>query len=534
MRRLATLSLTLALAGCAGRTATTPSTATAPVARAPKVTVAITADELRRDLFAFAADSFLGRSAVTPNGVHAARFIADRLAALGIEPAGDSGFFQRVPLQRQSVGPATQFTVTTPAGSSVIAFGQGLVALPALGAGVPLPRLSAEGDLVFAGYGLTIPELRRDDLAGLDLSGKTVVFINDVPAGMDSARRLALMNPSALGQRLGTIARRGPAAIVVLFTEAMSGQISAMASELRDTSLSLGSGETSPTRPLPMLLFGVARGGSPFVPPGWPRDDRAQPLQGRRFSGRLDLTVSRIPAYNVVGVVRGSDASLNQSYLAFGAHLDHIGVQTPEHGDSIANGADDDGSGTVTLLALARAFSAAPTKPRRSVLFVWHTGEELGLYGSEWFTSHPTVSLDSVVAQLNADMIGRNAPDSLYLVGPAAAPNRQSSVLGGIVDSVNAKLPRPFLINREWDSPTHPEQIYYRSDHYNYAKHGVPIVFFTSGLHADYHKVTDEPAKIDYDKLSRVALLLHQSGLAVANRQSRPLPGGAGAPAATP
>jgi Zn-dependent M28 family amino/carboxypeptidase len=177
----------------------------------------------------------------------------------------------------------------------------------------------------------------------------------------------------------------------------------------------------------------------------------------------------------------------------------------------------------MALLAVARAATLAPQRPRRSLLFVWHTGEELGLFGSEWFTSHPTVPLDSVVAQLNADMIGRNAPDSLYLVGPNAAPNGQSRVLGAIVDSVNASLPRPFQINREWDSLTHPEQIYYRSDHYNYAKHGVPIVFFTAGLHVDYHRVTDEPSKLDYGKLSRVARLIYDSGTAVANRPTRPL-----------
>jgi Zn-dependent M28 family amino/carboxypeptidase len=155
------------------------------------------------------------------------------------------------------------------------------------------------------------------------------------------------------------------------------------------------------------------------------------------------------------------------------------------------------------------------------VLFVWHTGEEEGLFGSEHFTAHPPVPLDSIVAQLNADMIGRNAPDSLYLVGPVAAPKGQSRLLGALVDSVNAALPRPFRINREWDSPTHPEQIYYRSDHFNYARRGVPIVFFTSGLHDDYHRVSDEADKIDYDKLARVDLLLLGVGRAVGERETR-------------
>jgi Zn-dependent M28 family amino/carboxypeptidase len=186
------------------------------------------------------------------------------------------------------------------------------------------------------------------------------------------------------------------------------------------------------------------------------------------------------------------------------------------------------------ILAVARSLAAAPRRPLRSVLFVWHVGEEKGLLGSEYFTDHPTVPIDSIVAQINADMIGRdagatetappppNAQNVLFIVGPAAAPNNQSRVLGAIVDSVNAGEQPPFAFDREWDTPTHPERIYYRSDHYNYARKGVPIVFLTTGLHPDYHKVTDEPSRIDYPKLARVAALIHGVAVAVANRRTRP------------
>jgi Zn-dependent M28 family amino/carboxypeptidase len=132
------------------------------------------------------------------------------------------------------------------------------------------------------------------------------------------------------------------------------------------------------------------------------------------------------------------------------------------------------------------------------------------------------VPIDSIVAQVNADMIGRNAAELLYVVGPAAAPQGQSRRLGAIVDSVNATLATPFVFNREWDSPTHPEHIYERSDHYNYAQKGIPIVFFTSGLHDNYHKVSDDVAKIDFAKMSRVAELVFRTGQAVGNRATRP------------
>jgi Zn-dependent M28 family amino/carboxypeptidase len=155
-------------------------------------------------------------------------------------------------------------------------------------------------------------------------------------------------------------------------------------------------------------------------------------------------------------------------------------------------------------------------------LFVWHIGEELGLFGSAWFTAHPTVPIDSIVAQINADMIGRNNPDSLYVVGPGAAPNAQSKVLGEVLDSVNALQPKPFTFNREWDTTEHPERIYYRSDHFNYASKGIPIVFLTTGLHAQYHQATDEPQLIDYEKLARVTSLMQELGKALANRDTRP------------
>ena len=288
-------------------------------------------------------------------------------------------------------------------------------------------------------------------------------------------------------------------------------------------------------RPLPMILVALARPGSPFLPPNWPQDESPQPLAGRRLSARIDLRQDPFTAYNVVGIVRGSDPKLNKSYVAYGAHYDHIGIQPGMRPDSIANGADDDGSGSVTMLAIAKSLMAA--RPRRSALFVWHVGEEKGLLGSAYFTEHPTVPIDSIVAQLNADMIGRHggptatfdsrtagpaAAERLYIVGPNAAPNGQSKVLGTILDSVNARQPRPLVLNHEWDSPTHPEHIYDRSDHINYARKGIPIVFFTTGLHEDYHKVSDEPQKIDFDKMARVGNLLLTLGSTLGNRGKRP------------
>jgi hypothetical protein len=526
MRRLATL-LFLALGACAQtpaiEPAPAPAAATTPATPRPAVVAPIDVTALRADLTIFASDAFQGRLAGTPSARRAAEFIAERLTAIGIEPAGDSGFFQRVPLSRQVFAPTTKFLVTSRGRASELKLGEDIVPLLRLGEGVPLPKLSADGEIVFAGYAMTSPQLGRDDLGKLDLEGKVVVFVGGAPPNADSATRARLEAPEQLGQRMGAILMRGPAAIVIVAAGKLEDDFNSLAGEVLNGSLELGATEQEPERALPMVMFARPRAGSPLLPASWPADDKPQAL-GRHLTAKITLGRARAASYNVVAVLRGSDPALANSYVALGAHLDHIGVQRTTGPDTIANGADDDGSGSMGLVAVARALAASPERPRRSVIFVWHTGEEAGMLGSEWFVTHATVPLDSIVAQLNADMIGRNAADSLMLVGPRAAPNGQSRVLGAVVDSVNTTLARPFTINREWDSPDHPEQIYFRSDHYSYAKRGIPIVFYTTGLHEDYHKVSDEVSKIDFDKLSRVSDLIMRSALAVANRTERPRP----------
>ncbi|MBA3342678.1 MAG: M20/M25/M40 family metallo-hydrolase [Gemmatimonadaceae bacterium] len=281
-------------------------------------------------------------------------------------------------------------------------------------------------------------------------------------------------------------------------------------------------------------------------------------------------------ARNVVAVIRGSDPVLRNEYVAIGAHNDHVGIRRPaiDHDslkalnkeltrlgapfwdrsipasrraaaraevrlnidslrrirparlDSINNGADDDGSGTVAVLEIAEAIAASPVKPKRSILLVWHTAEEKGLLGAKWFTENPTVPRSAIVAQLNMDMVGRGGaaditgggPDYLQVVGS----RRVSTELGDIVDQMNRARPRPFRLDYQYDANGHPERIYCRSDHYMYARYGIPVTFFTTGLHAEYHQVTDEAQYIDYEHLQRVADFVHDVAVHVANLDHRP------------
>ena len=514
-RRSPILLAAIVLAGCGPRQVELASTPSSP---------AITEDELRRDLTVFAADSFGGRATATPYATKAARFLAARLQSLGVEPAGDSGYFQRVPLKSNRMT-ATELSVSAGSAPQRLSLGTDLLILGSLGAGA-LPRLSADAEIAFASYGIQDTTVRRTDLTGLDAVGKTLVVVAGAPANADSLTRARYGSIQSAFMRLGAFLQYQPAAIVLLVPDSVFEQARGQFSEQQlDLLTDEGSAPANRPRPYPIVAIGRLTSGSPFLPSDWPTNDRSRVLTGSRFTARLTETVDTVITHNIVGLVRGSDAARRNTYVAFGAHYDHVGTRapTPDNPDTVFNGADDDGSGSVALLAIARAWAQGP-KPPRSALFVWHIGEEFGLFGSAWFTAHPTVPIDSIVAQVNADMIGRNNPDSLYVVGPGAAPNGQSRVLGQVVDSVNALEAKPFVFNREWDTMTHPERIYYRSDHFSYASKGIPIVFLTTGLHPQYHQTSDEVSLIDFTKLSRVATLMYDVGIALGRRATRPKP----------
>jgi hypothetical protein len=289
---------------------------------------------------------------------------------------------------------------------------------------------------------------------------------------------------------------------------------------------------------------------------------------------------------NVVGMVEGSDPRLKDTYVMIGAHLDHVGysqtgggaqpaatacrvrseaaqaavktagrtVQNPGRGrgtpggapagntpggeagrgrgaaaavpfeqrDTISNGADDDGSGSTALLAIAKAFATGP-RPRRSAVFIWHAGEESGLQGSRFNADFPAVPLDKVQAMLNMDMVGRDDCDNLegdytnsvFLVGA----DRISTDLHNLIVRTNDAQPTPLTLDYELNDPLDPEGVYTRSDHYSYAAKGIPITFFTTGLHPDYHRVTDTVDKIRFPKMARIAQLVYQTGFAIANSE---------------
>ena len=234
---------------------------------------------------------------------------------------------------------------------------------------------------------------------------------------------------------------------------------------------------------------------------------------------------------NVVAIIPGSDPKLKSEYVAFGAHMDHVGQRSSGEGDRIFNGADDDGSGTVSILEIAHAFLTGP-KPKRSLIFVWHCGEEKGLWGSNYYVEHPTVDLKNIVTQLNIDMIGRSKkdgdtnPSNKVLTGPneiyAVGSTKMSTDLQKVSEAVNKSFLK-LAFNYKYDDPKDTENIFYRSDHYNYARMGIPIIFYFDGVHEDYHRPSDEVSKIDFVKMSKVAQTVYATGWTIANNAKRPV-----------
>ncbi len=454
----------------------------------------ISAGDLRGRVGILADDSMRGRAVGSPGAAAASRYLAAEAARLGLRPAGDAGtFLQRVPLARRRTG--VDAAVETSAGSRALSLDD-LLPVSGIGGLPGTSRREGEGPLVFGGH-LVDPSIENDDLQLGQLLGAAVIVRLSPAPGADASAppRIPLAS---------LFTPLSPASAVLLVAEEAEGDLWSYARNIvREGSLELaGGGERGP---LPaFFLISVAEAerllGAPLAESRRPRPD----LGTFRYSVREE--VSTVDAFNVVGILPGSGGGEGEEYVALGAHFDHEGVGPAMGGDSIYNGADDDASGVAALLEIAERSAATPRerRPRRSLLFVWHTAEEAGLLGSRSFTDRPPVPAESIVAQLNIDMIGRNGPDSLFLVGS----RRLSSRLGELVEEANRAQPSPFALDYSLDAPDHPEQVYCRSDHYNYARLGIPVAFFTTGMHADYHEPSDEAETLDYQKLARVTRLV--------------------------
>lgn len=517
MRALVVLVCVAGLAGCSSG-GPAPSTSTAPSGReaiAPAMD-AITEADLRRDMFAMAGDAMRGREAGTLDEMRATGWVAERAREAGLRPAGnDDTYFQWWPMRRSRLSENSQIAV---GGKTLRLWKDAVVLNPAASVAFSVPVSALDLPIVYVAD--------TNALAAADVRGKAVaMMVASIPTQPPEQFTIRGNFQAAIGQmvrqRAAAIARAGAAAAILISdaTPSLDTAFDAVAT----ISLRGAYGLDTAGAGTAVAGGGGGRGrgnAAPTVPTFWLRHnmlDAARAQSARLRSVVFSETFS-YPSGNVIGLVKGTDPKLANEYVLFSGHQDHDGTRYPVVGDSIWNGADDNASVSVALLAAARAFVKHPAA--RPILFVWHGAEERGLLGSRWFVLHPTVPHSQIVAVLNGDMIGRNTPDSAALLG-AQPPHKNSNALVAAALRANAEVTR-FKLDTIWDRPTHSEGWYFRSDHLPYARAGIPAIMFSTLLHPDYHTPRDEPTRIDLTKLARMTQWIYATGWIVANASERP------------
>ncbi len=513
----------------------------------PPTIAAITAADLMTRLYVFADDSMMGREVGTKYNLMGTVYIEREVRRMGLVPAGDDGgYFQNLPFSSFSIDPS----------SSLSAAGQPLTAFLDF-----LPITRDERRVGFSGLPVVyVGNTSDSSLHVPELEGKVAVVYVPPPG---------IIEPNNIKLLVG-LQRASAVLLVTLDRVRPERRMAILGNQMLEHDGSRGAG--APTFLITARVADLLFGSLASAPNG---------AVGKPLDGSIVVRREQAPGRNVVAILPGSDPALKGEYVAIGAHNDHIGfnnrpvdhdsmrvynmIARPQgedsprparltdaqvarirvmtdslhalHGarlDSINNGADDDGTGTVSVLEIAESFAASKTRPKRSILFVWHAGEEKGLWGSMYFTDHPTVPRDSIVAQLNMDMVGRGAaaditgesktgellhggPGYLQLVGS----RRLSTELGDLMETMNASGKYGFNFDYGMDTNGHPQNIYCRSDHYEYARYGIPIVFMTTGGHSDYHQVTDEPQYIDYRHMADIARYVKDAATMIANLDHR-------------
>jgi hypothetical protein len=462
----------------------------------------ITAADVERRLWIVANDSMGGRDTPSDGLNKTAQYVADEFRRFGLRPGGENGtYFQRYAIERRKLDATeSQLSLVTSSVSRTADFQH--TAMFIYGA---VPAAPVSGDLVAVGTALAPDQVDKNAVRG-----KVVLLVADYTKAQPTTTRALV---GALGDA-GAVA-------VIRVSNRDSSQFQMMASRAANNPrLAVGGQSTMP--PVVEIRDGVMAGIDLDLAAMRNGAPQLRILTGAHAVLVLkDQVLESTTAPNTIGILEGSDPKLKAEYMIFSAHMDHIG--TAGRGsmscqaigaDSICNGADDDGSGTTGVLEVAEAFSQRGVRPKRSMIFMTVSGEEKGLWGSSYWAEHPTVPVQNVVADFNVDMIGRNWEDTVVAIG------RQHSNLGQVLDATAARHPELHMaaIDDRWPS----ENFYSRSDHFNFARKGIPVLFFFTGVHDDYHRAGDEVQKIGFAKEARILQLLFYTSYAVAQDPARP------------
>jgi hypothetical protein len=482
----------------------------------------VTAADLKRHLSVLASDEYEGRETGERGQKISADYIAAQFKSFGIPALSTGSYFQDVPLISKPAGAGT-----IKAGDSTFTFRDDFYYT----SGIEDGETKASG-IVFAGYG--IDDSLYTDYVGLEVRGKAVMILADEPMDKNGVSRITKTKTRSAWStqrrlKIGEARKRGAAAMLVVmpdFRQALADNAHAIDTptlELLEEDATVGSVYMpviyiSRNMANQLLAIGKQKTNMDKV-------TKQAKKKAPHFAFNLPVTIDInrvgkiIHSENVLGYLEGSD--LKDELIVITAHYDHLGKE----GNVVFNGADDDGSGTVAVLELAEAFARAKREgngPRRSILFMTVTGEEKGLLGSKWYTTHPVFPIANTVCNLNIDMVGRvdeahkNDSNYVYVIGSEML----SSELKVISEQTNARY-SGLSLDYRFDAPNDPNMFYYRSDHYNFAKLGVPVAFYFNGVHADYHKETDEIEKISFSLMEKRTRLVFYTAWELVNRDKR-------------
>ncbi len=510
----------------------------------------ITERSLRATLTFLASDELEGRETTYRGQKLAALYISSYFQQLGLKPIGDSGtYLQHFNVEVTRPGKNLSIAVKRASGETetydklttqFLVFPRGL------------KSSSVSGSLAFVGYGISSPdtEYNYNDYENIDVKGKIVLMMGYEPQEKDSMSifngiqqtKFSFSGGRGLQLKERIAHEHGAAGILYMPEVGDHPTVAALARFLGDFlskgTMALPDSGSQQSPSLPVFIITKAVANELLQPSGKTIDElhakideKLKPasfdVPGTAVTLNLDLKKELVQTENAVGFLEGSDPVLKKEVLVFTAHYDHLGIGSD---GAIYHGADDDGSGTTAVLEIAKAFAANPERPKRSILFMTVTGEEKGLLGSLYYTNHPIIPLEETVADLNTDMIGRvdpnheGSPDSSHYVYVIGA-DKLSPELRATLERANRETVN-FNLDYKYDDPNDPEQFYRRSDHFNFARKGIPIAFFFSGVHKDYHRPTDTVEKINFGKMANTIRLIYMTGWDVANASHRPIVNG--------
>ena len=488
----------------------------------------ISRNDLEAHLSFLASDVTEGRATGEPGLAIAGEYIASQFRRIGLTPlVNNNSFFQRYELVKTKMGNENHLALLLDYGSSSVKesfqYEEDFFVSPRGLTG----NIEIQAPIVYAGYGIAAKEYNYNDYSGISVENCVVLILDGEP-DLDNPNRFngSLDTRYAdIREKLSQAKTNGASAILIAANpksdELFTDKVKRWKKWLRRESMSLPTSEPN----VPVLTISQTTADKILAETGKTLRDlqielesegksNSRPISNSYIRLNINLKKESIVSNNVAGYFPGNDPFIGHETIVISAHYDHVGKNAE---GEIYYGADDNGSGTSALMEIAEAITKNNTTPRRGFLFLAVSGEERGLLGSKYYVKRPLIPLSNTVADLNIDMIGRNASDSVYIIGS----NMISQDLHEINEYAANQIDNMFL-NYRYNSKDDPERFYYRSDHYNFAQFGIPIVFYFAGIHDDYHKPTDTIEKIDFQKLEKVSRLVYLTGWSVANNDTRP------------